>query len=88
MMHQNAKDRYRDIWLRCIRLAKAGNPEALELADDWLDMYNESNTHATEWDADQWGFDSDRWMERERLILQKRANGQLWPSGHGPIPIP
>jgi len=40
-----------------------------ELLDEWLD-YRDC---ATEWDAQQWGFDPDRWEERLRIQMERRA---------------
>lgn len=46
--------------------------------DWWLDRYADGLLQATEWDADQWGFDPDRWMEAERVALARRG-GEDWP---------
>jgi hypothetical protein len=45
-------------------------------ADFWLDEWIDATTRATEWDADQWGFDPDRWMLAERLEMDQRASGE------------
>jgi hypothetical protein len=37
--------------------------------DQILDRWNDAALLATEWDADQWGFDPDRWMAKERAQL-------------------
>lgn len=40
-----------------------------ELLDKWLDyLYL-----ATAWDAEQWGFDPEGWMQKERAELCSRA---------------
>lgn len=40
-----------------------------ELLDRWLDYRD----RATEWDAQNWGFDPDTWMAKERAELVKRV---------------
>lgn len=37
--------------------------------DELLDRRYDAEYRATEWDADQWGFDPDRWCETERVQL-------------------
>lgn len=69
MMHQKAKDRYEQILRGC----KASQVDIV------LDQYADSLLRATEWDAKQWGFDPDRWMEKERVALARRG-GRDWPS--------
>ena len=46
--------------------------------DFYLDQFADSLLRATEWDAEQWGFDADRWMETERIQLAERG-GRFWP---------
>ncbi|WP_258563016.1 hypothetical protein [Streptomyces phytophilus] len=38
-----------------------------ELLDYWLDLRD----RATEWDADQWGLDPDRWCAKERAEMAR-----------------
>lgn len=47
-----------------------------QLLEDLYDV-----THrATEWDADQWGFDPGLWMQAERNVMDVRArNMGFWP---------
>lgn len=68
--HRKAYERlYRDI-------ARATTRDA----QDWrLDQILAIQQLATEWDADQWGFDPDRWMETERVVLASRG-GCDWPT--------
>jgi hypothetical protein len=42
-------------------------------ADYWLDQWIDATTRATEWDADQWGFNPDRWMAEERAEMDRRV---------------
>ena len=68
MMHAKAVARYhREI------IAALGDPAALDRA---LDLYADSLYRATEWDADQWGFDPDRWMAAERSELAARGGAE------------
>lgn len=46
--------------------------------DEILDELGDATLRATEWDADQWGFDADRWMLLERMALASRG-GPFWP---------
>lgn len=64
MMHQKAKD-------RLVRWIKSAPSE--EARDFYLDHYADCLLRATEWDAQQWGFNPDTWMARERAILQGRG---------------
>lgn len=41
--------------------------------DQVLDEILDTQQRATEWDADQWGFDPDRWMASERTVLAARG---------------
>jgi hypothetical protein len=41
------------------------------LQDSLLDMWLEYRDLATEWDADQWGFNPDRWMRQERALMNQ-----------------
>lgn len=45
-------------------------------ADRWLDEWIDVTTRATEWDADQWGFNPDTWMAEERVEMDRRATDQ------------
>lgn len=58
------------------RLRLAADPGSVDLLlDQWLDYRD----RATEWDAAQWGFDPDRWFERERVELNRRARLYVGP---------
>ncbi|WP_399142210.1 hypothetical protein Q3A86_33235 [Streptomyces sp. NBUA17] len=58
------------------RLRAATTAETVDmLLDRWIDYRD----YATEWDADQWGFDSDRWFEHERAELSRRARQHVGP---------
>jgi len=46
--------------------------------DRWLDEALDLRQRATDWDADQWGFNPDLWMEAERAELASRG-GNDWP---------
>jgi hypothetical protein len=50
-----------------------------ELQDFFLDEFADVLLRATEWDAGQWGFDPDRWMETERVRLAEHG-GTFWPT--------
>ena len=41
--------------------------------DCWLDLRIDYTERATEWDADQWGFDPTRWMAAERAEMERRS---------------
>lgn len=41
--------------------------------DRWLDEWITYQFMATEWDADQWGFDTDQWMRKERKRMSEHA---------------
>lgn len=56
------------------RLAATRDPTE---RDAVLDRILAARDQATEWDADRWGFDPDRWMEAERVELASRAGGRL-----------
>jgi hypothetical protein len=45
-------------------------------ADYWLDRIIDVTTRATEWDADQWGFDPTRWMAAERAEMERRIRSR------------
>lgn len=49
--------------------------------DQWLDEILDVQQRATEWDADQWGFNSDLWMAAERAELAERG-GNDWSQEH------
>jgi hypothetical protein len=49
-----------------------------EERDQYLDYLLDVQNRATEWDGDHWGFDTDRWMEAERVEMERRGNPQ-WP---------
>jgi hypothetical protein len=53
----------------------------LAKVDAVLDEYLRYRDYATEWDADQWGLDPDRWMEAERAEMCRRlGNPRPMPS--------
>lgn len=57
------------------RLAATADPVTRDaLLDAWLNYRD----RATEWDASQWGFDPDRWQERERAQLAARDAFVVW----------
>ncbi|WP_405991076.1 hypothetical protein [Streptomyces sp. NBC_00986] len=59
-----------------VRLRFASDPGSVDLLlDTWLDYRD----RATEWDAARWGFDPDRWFERERAELAGRARLYVGP---------
>lgn len=68
-MHEKARQRY------FRNIAGATTPEG---RDSHLDRYIDAWMRVTEWDAGQWGFDPDRWMEAERVELAGRG-GTDWP---------
>lgn len=68
-MHEKARQRHER------ELLAARTPKE---RDAVLDRYCDSLLRATEWDAQQWGFDPDRWFERERVQLAERG-GSFWP---------
>jgi hypothetical protein len=70
MMHPLAERRLRAAVADAVRTG--GNVDAA------LDQYANALLLATEWDAQQWGFDPDRWMEPERVELAQRG-GDCWP---------
>jgi hypothetical protein len=39
--------------------------------DQYLDQWFDVTTRATEWDADQWGLDPDRWMAKDRAQMER-----------------
>lgn len=86
-MHDKAKRRHEDGIKRAVRryetLRDHGHPEDAARAkaevDMALDQYADSLLRATEWDADKWGFDSDRWMEAERVQMLEAAEGKTYP---------
>jgi hypothetical protein len=47
--------------------------------DHLLDQLYDSTYRATEWDAEQWGFDAAGWMKDERAAMRARK-GRDWPS--------
>lgn len=65
MMHAKAKARYEAMLRDCLPW-----PDQVDIV---LDRYADSLLRATEWDAGQWGFDPDRWMEAERVELAGRG---------------
>lgn len=62
-----ARDRITD---HIRRLVADGAPIAA--IDDRLDYLFDITHRATEWDADQWGLNPDRWMARERHLMESR----------------
>jgi hypothetical protein len=69
-MHEKAKARMVG------QLLTATSPGQVDAV---LDQLYDGTVRATEWDADMWGFDPDRWMEAERVELARRG-GTYWPS--------
>lgn len=53
----------------CFRDIAAAAPEHVDL---YLDRYLDYRDRATEWDADQWGFDPDTWMWEHRQEMEGR----------------
>lgn|GEM_PF-6679779 len=52
------------------QIKDATRPDVIDsLLDQWWDIQH----RATEWDAEKWGFDPDRWMSRERAEMRRRA---------------
>jgi hypothetical protein len=51
-----------------IRISRTKDPI---IVDELLDQWNDWRTRATEWDAQQWGFDLNGWMKKERAELAK-----------------
>lgn len=51
-------------------LAETGAPMAA--VDEQLDYLFHITHRATEWDADRWGLNPDRWMARERKLMESR----------------
>lgn len=47
--------------------------ENMSVIDSLLDQWLVYKNLATDWDAQQWGFDSQRWMRKERAELAKRV---------------
>jgi hypothetical protein len=70
MMHEKARARYEAMLRDCLPWPSQ--------VDTVLDQYADGLLRATEWDAGQWGFDPDRWMEKERAELASRG-GQNRP---------
>jgi hypothetical protein len=62
--------------LRIETRIREAEPDAV---DAWLDLYYDSAHRATEWDADRWGFNADRWMQAERAVIANRG-GKDWPT--------
>lgn len=62
MMAEKARERIRNRFLEATTTAQA---------DAALDEYLDCELLATEWDAERWGFDPDRWMEQERVDLAR-----------------
>lgn len=83
MMHEKAAIRYRERARQFAERRNHPDPGRAERAqrhlDWWLDQYADGLLRATEWDANQWGFHSDKWMEAERAEMAKRG-GADWPS--------
>lgn len=77
MLHPRAAARFHERLRHFADRRSDGDPgkasRAHEHLDWWLDQYGDSLFRATEWDADQWGFDPDRWMEAERRELAERG---------------
>jgi hypothetical protein len=64
MMSEKAKARFVQLFQQA---------ETPEIRDHYLDQYADCLLRATEWDADKWGFDPDRWFEKERFELANRG---------------
>ncbi|MGI5418644.1 hypothetical protein [Actinomadura luteofluorescens] len=61
------------------RLQRAiGQASTRTAQDAVLDEILDVQQSATEWDADRWGFNPDRWMAAERAELASRG-GMDWP---------
>jgi hypothetical protein len=82
-MHDKAATRYHQ---RILQFADRRNhpdrakaQRAQEHLDWWLDQYADNLLRATEWDAEQWGFDPDRWMEKERADILNMAHENTYP---------
>ncbi len=69
-MHPRARNRM------VVKIQVAATPYRRDL---YLDQYADALLRATEWDADQWGFNPSRWMEDERAELAARG-GRDWPT--------
>jgi alpha-L-fucosidase len=69
MMHDDAREWH-------IRQMKAADRA---LMDYRLDQFGDALFRATEWDAQQWGFDPERWQADERAQLMTRG-GRNWPT--------
>ncbi|MGA5489587.1 hypothetical protein ACPCK1_17745 [Streptomyces pseudogriseolus] len=59
-----------------VRLRYAKGADAV---DDLLDRWIDYRDRATEWDAARWGFDPDRWCQRDRAELSRRARLYVGP---------
>lgn len=71
MMADESRVRYESMLRDCL-------PHPVRFAEV-LDQYADGLLRATEWDAEQWGFSSEKWMRRERVILAHRG-GRDWPT--------
>lgn len=71
MMGDAAKACYEGMLRDCL-------PHPIRFAE-LLDQYADGLLRATEWDAEQWGFDPQKWMIRERLTMAHRG-GHNWPT--------
>ncbi len=53
-----------------VQLTSAKDPDVIdELLDQWLEMRDLATDH----DAENWGFDTEKWMTKERAEMCKRA---------------
>lgn len=55
-----------------------------QLLDELLDQWFDYACRVTDWDAEQWGLDPDRWMRAERAEMYRRHIArsyvaQRWP---------
>ena len=44
--------------------------------DLYLDLLYDAMCRATEWDAEKWGFDPDRWMAEQRVLMERRIKDE------------
>lgn len=78
-------DQIRRMWYRLQRACTAREAYVLRQAiDEQLDYWHDITHLATEWDADKWGFDVDRWLRTERGIMArvpmyKGIDGRWYP---------
>ncbi len=61
-----AADKFYDHLISLLQRAKTR-----EAQDELLDIWVDATTRATEWDADQWGFD-ESWCTEARRLMEAR----------------